>query len=178
MKNILIALCLLLSIKAHAGFITLDTENTQYNENDNVYLSLTAESLHEDTATLEVDIIFDNTLLSFNDFTFDAAVIAPPFPAFGALFTDIAVKHDNVLSIAIWWFDASEVPLPAFKLGIADFTALSDFSATFDISAVRQFDINDTELVTSVHEPATWLLLAMCCYITLYRRLIHQNKAC
>lgn len=161
MKNVLITLCLLLATNANANIISLDSDQTNYNTGDTVLLSVGVEQIASEMATLEVDIAFDNALLSFEDFVFDLTMMSPPSPAFGPIFTDYTLAQPGVLSVAVWWFDATEVPSTSFNLGVAEFTALADFSASFNLAEIRQFDINGNELVNAINEPATGLLLVL-----------------
>ncbi|OKY27832.1 hypothetical protein [Thalassotalea sp. PP2-459] len=173
MKNLFILLCLFVATNANANLISLNSDQASYNTNDNVLLNIAVEQVAAEMATLEVDIAFDNTLLSFEDFVFDSMMMSPPSPAFGPLFTDVTLSQPGLLSVAVWWFDATEVPSTSFNLGIAEFTALAYFTASFDIAAVRQFDINGDEIVSAINEPATGLLLFLSLF-ALFRKKYHN----
>ncbi|MDO6428831.1 hypothetical protein Q4489_17615 [Thalassotalea sp. 1_MG-2023] len=170
MKNLLMIICLFVATNVNANIITLNTDEANYATDDTVLLNIAVEQVAPEMATFEVDIAFDNSLLSFDNFVFDSEMMTPAFPAFGPLFTDVYLSQPDVLSIAVWWFDATEVPSTSFTLGVAEFKALADITASFNIAEIRQFDINGVELISQINEPATGVLILLSLFALFYRK--------
>lgn len=158
MIKILASLFFILSFNVNAGLISFDSENIDYQIGDPISVEIRVNNTSSDIAEVELELIFNHTLVDFVDFEFD------PITTQFAMITDNNLIGTNTLNIYSIWFDNHDVPSGQIKLGTANFIARSDINknqSLFELDPIFVGDSagNPIADMTQVPEPNSVLIM-------------------
>lgn len=174
MKKFITIIAILFSLQANAGFINLSVDGN-YNKGDLIDVYLTVSNPEQDIAEIDFDVLFDDSILEFNSFSFDYNSFE-----WDPLFEMVGLVGPDALNIYALWNFAEDLPLGDFTLGHITFEAISNGNAEFDIDEVFFGDFFGDSLENSavvnidslsVPEPSALALFALGLFgLTRYRK--------
>lgn len=164
MKSLMIFFAWVLTFNANAGLITTQTDQTTYNSGDIVTVDFYVNNANPIIDWLDVEYRFDDSLFAFDSFTVTNEVFSNSYLDDGYILpsaSDLLIL--NVGFLSNW----DEALTTSFKLGAAEFTALSD-AASIDLqlsnilaSDANFNDISQAQLQVSVPEPASFAFIPL-----------------
>lgn len=139
MKKLITIIAMFISLQANAGFINLTVDN-DYNQGDFFDVYLTVSNPDQEIAEVEFDVLFDDSMLAFDSFTFNYGAFS-----WDPMIEDVDLVFSDVLNIYALWEFPEDLPLGDFDLGFITFEALSVGTADFGIDElfIGGVDIND-----------------------------------
>lgn len=166
MKTFFVVIALVLSMNANASLISFDVDQASYNDGDTVVVDIFLNSANPDLDWLEIEFLFDNSLLSFDQFFVTDDVWNNT--DYDDAYSDLSSLFVFVGFLADWSVELGT----SFKLGQAEFIAIGDITdvnlTTVDIFA-QDADFNQIA-PQQVPEPSTVALIALSGLLLMNRR--------
>ncbi|MBU2870663.1 cohesin domain-containing protein [Colwellia sp. E2M01] len=130
MKKLITIIAMFFTLQANAGFINLSVDDTFY-KGDTVDVYLTVSNTNQEIAEVDFDVLFDNSILAFESFTFDYDAFSyAPIDEYSGL------NSTDSLNVYASWWEELDIPLGDFSLGYITFEAINIGTAVFDIEEV------------------------------------------
>lgn len=121
MKTILILILAISCFTAKAGLITYSSSNTgEVTQNDTVSVDVLINNINPEIAELEFEVLFDDSLFTFEGFSFSTGVQSSAF------ITDSYETLFSSVNLYALWFDSLDVPGTSFNLGTLSFKAITN----------------------------------------------------
>ncbi|WAJ71838.1 PEP-CTERM sorting domain-containing protein [Catenovulum adriaticum] len=179
MKSLMIFFAWVLTFNANAGLITTQPDQTTYNSGDIVTVDFYVNNANPIIDWLNVEYRFDDSLFSFDSFTVTNEVFSNSYLDDGYILpsaSDLLIL--NVGFLSNW----DEALTTSFKLGAAEFTALSN-TASPDFTLIDQFvtDVNGSEIPVeqqqvAVPEPETYAFFPLLAGFLFWRKRAKNIK--
>ena len=170
MQFLTVLFSLVLAINANAGLISAEVDQTNYNSGDIVTVDIFINDLNPTLDYLELDFSFDDSLLSFIDYSWYSS---DEVFYFGALVDAYdSFLSDTLIVQALFLDGITDTLGTSFKLGELQFTALSDITTPlFSSTVVTAEDIDFNPInPQAVPEPSTLGLFSCIAGLMLMRR--------
>jgi hypothetical protein len=127
MKKFFVVFAFFLSINANASLISFEANQASYNDGDTVLVDIFLNSANPALEWLEAELLFDDSLFSFEQFAVTGDVWFNTWYDDGFTNADLLIIQIGFLAD---WIDELGT---SFKLGQAEFTAIGD-GVTFGLS--------------------------------------------
>lgn len=130
MKKLIIIMAMFFTLQANAGFINLTVDDT-FDIGDTVDVHLTVSNPDQEIAEVDFDVLFDNSILAFESFTFDYDAFS-----YDPVDESAGLNSPNSLNVYASWWEEFDIPLGDFSLGYITFEAINVGTADFDIDEI------------------------------------------
>lgn len=158
MKKIVGVFLALISLQSFAGLIAFEPNITgTISAGQQVVVDVVINDLNPEVAELEFDLLFDDSLFTFDSFEFSDDVF------FTAFLTDSQYLGSGQLNLFSIWFDASELPGSNFVFGQLALTANSEATAALSSQLIFAGDVTGAPVANpqQVSEPNVLMIFAM-----------------